>query len=963
MKNYNNHQPVFNRNVLSAAIIIAMFATDAALSQTRDPEVEEIVVTGSFIRSSAPVGSNLISIDRDEIDRTSVQTTQEILKNVPALTGFGSDSQGQNRSSYYMPTIHNLGASSSNSTLVLIDGHRFSPGGQQQTLVDAGIVPPIAIQRVEVLAEGASSAYGSDAVAGVVNFITRDSYDGVLVTGQKGFASGGYERENLGLLTGLEWDTGSALLAYNYSNRSNLAATKRDWIRADQRDKGGSNFQSFNCAPASLQPGGSGPIYLSHTDSVGVANNSSNAPCDLSVHGDLYPDETRHNVMVKLSQSLSERLSGSLTGVYSNREVVRNVSRGTLTATAFRDGDQANPFYMNPPEIDSSSTAATHQTIRWDANELLGPGAESYDNAVNYYVAGELEYFINDNFRVTGLGVYGREDNFVGSSGVLNGSSALLALNGTTNGGGSLTQPSVPSTGLTVHGFPLTPDNALDVWNPAASNRTSDHVLQRLIDNDNQSRWYYSIKQARVSLDGTLFEIPTGEVKVAIGGEYAFYDLDINRLRANNTGPMSSGSEFFNLYLERNVKSAFAEILIPVVSDAHNIPFMRSFDINLSGRYDKYSDTGSTTNPRAAFAWDVTNGLRFRGNYSESFVAPQLTSYGDRSRGGLTSFSGYSATSGTIIVPLDNFPAAAQLPGCTTPGQQTCTITSSTPGISVNGSPANPEPGRGKGWSLGLDFSPEWAPGLRGQFSLFNTRLINQITGTSVSNAINSEALNSNLQIFPQGATAEDIESVVGNFPQNSTLPPTIYYILSVRQQNVLNLEIEGVDGQLSYRIDTNSLGAFTVGGAFTRFHKFDQHIAGGPIFSVLNTTGFNNTFPSIALQGRASLMWDYGNVSASLFANHIGSYKNWSSNSIAPVTSERGNPTGGGDRVASSTRFDLNMSYNIASGRLEGSQLFLDVTNLFDRNPPFYNTATGYDSYSGNILGRLMSVGFRASF
>jgi iron complex outermembrane receptor protein len=86
----------------------------------------------------------------------------------------------------YAPTIHSLGSSSSNSTLVLIDGHRISPGSQQQTLTDPNIVPPIAIERVEVLAEGASSVYGSDAVAGVVNFITRRNYKGFEVTGQVG---------------------------------------------------------------------------------------------------------------------------------------------------------------------------------------------------------------------------------------------------------------------------------------------------------------------------------------------------------------------------------------------------------------------------------------------------------------------------------------------------------------------------------------------------------------------------------------------------------------------------------------------------------------------------------------------------------------------------------------------------------------------------------------------------------
>ncbi len=125
------------------------------------------MVTGTSIRGAAPVGSNVVAVGRKEIESTSAQTVQQILRTIPSITGSGATPQGGNPgNSFYAPTIHSLGSSSSNSTLVLIDGHRISPGSQQQTLTDPNIVPPIALERVEVLAEGASSVYGSDAVAG-----------------------------------------------------------------------------------------------------------------------------------------------------------------------------------------------------------------------------------------------------------------------------------------------------------------------------------------------------------------------------------------------------------------------------------------------------------------------------------------------------------------------------------------------------------------------------------------------------------------------------------------------------------------------------------------------------------------------------------------------------------------------------------------------------------------------------
>jgi iron complex outermembrane receptor protein len=246
--------------------------------------------------------------------------------------------------------------------------------------------------------------------------------------------------------------------------------------------------------------------------------------------------------------------------------------------------------------------------------------------------------------------------------------------------------------------------------------------------------------------------------------------------------------------------------------------------------------------------------------------------------------------------------------------------------------------------------------------TFFNTDLFNQISGVSASNTINSKALNGNLQFFPAGATPAQIAAGTFGFPQTSAIPAQVYYILSVRQQNVLNLWVQGIDANANYDIPTDRAGTFRIGASVTYFTKFDQSIAGSPRFSVLNTTGFNNTFPSVQNQGRGNLGWDFGPVSSDFFVNWIGGYSNWSSTSVIPLVSNSGIPSGGGDRVAATETIDAHVAYNF-SDRFKGSQVFVDVTNLFDKQPAFYNSTYGYDQYTGNVLGRVVTIGVRGKF
>jgi iron complex outermembrane receptor protein len=366
------------------------------------------------------------------------------------------------------------------------------------------------------------------------------------------------------------------------------------------------------------------------------------------------------------------------------------------------------------------------------------------------------------------------------------------------------------------------------------------------------------------------------------------------------------------------------------------------------------------------------DGFKLRANWASSFVAPQLSSVGDRSRGGQTSFTGYNVSATNFTVNTLAFPSAIGLPGCSAQqaaaANNTCAISSTTQGVSFNGSPANPQASEGRSWSVGFDMTPAIIPGLSVGVTLFNTAYINAITGTSLSNALNTPSLGL-INFFPGGATLAQINALLPPFATaNAPLPTTTYYVLSTRQNNVLNLNIQGIDASINYNFDAGDWGSFDAGLNMSAFTMFKQHLKGGAQFNVLGSTGYNNTFGSVPIQARANFGWNYENIGAMVFANYVSGYRNWSGNTVTPVTLVGGLPAGGGDKVKSNTTFDLNLNYTLMpddpfGGTFSGSQLFVDIQNVFDKAPVFYNGFTGYDGYTGNPIGRLVTFGFRTKF
>jgi iron complex outermembrane receptor protein len=912
----------------------------------------DIIVTGTSIRGVAPIGSNLVAVGAEALHDTGAQTVTGALASVPSLSGITG--QG-NTSAFYQPSIHQLGASASNSTLVLIDGHRGPTGGTNHSFLDPNIVPNIMLERVEVLAEGASSIYGSDAVAGVINFITRKRFDGIQAEGSLTLRDGttGYQA---GLLAGQTWDRGWAVIGAQYSYQDNLRNRDRDFTYPNHIPQGGSSFLTRSCSPAGVQPGGSGNIHYAPYSGASLPNAAASYPCTSWGVTDLVGSEERQSVMGKVSFDVSDKLTIGLDLLYARRRNDTLQGAGTVQATVFRTGAQANPFYVNPIGI---TGAADKQTITWDATDLVGP-AHGRSDSDTMYANFTASYEITSDWHADFLASVGRDESTTYTTGTINSSVANLALNGTTNGAGNPTQISIPGTTTVVTQLPLTTDNALDVWNPAGpTNGTSAATIARLLDNANRLRATSGYQQFRASASGSLFDLPAGPVKVAFGGELLKTQLSQFVSRANNSGPASTGSQQLFFPFDRTVYSGFVELNVPIVSPDMAL-FIHRFDISLAGRYDHYDDFGETTNPKIGFNLEPVAGFRLRGNWSTSFVAPPLTIIGDKF--GAFGTAGWNTQTNNIAVPVAAYPDVVQiLPNCA--GQTLCNI-GSLQGIQNTTGDPNAGPQEGSGWSLGFDIEPSLVPGLHAGFTYWNTEFTGGVTGPQLANVINTASAQYLLTFYPNCATPAQIAAVTQGIPQTNVTAACTSYIFHTLNTNWLNLDISGIDYQVDYDYRTDNAGTFSTGISGTEFTKFDQSFGSGPKYSVLNTAGNNGTFPSLKRKARAYLGWADGPFSARLFANYTGSFRNWSSNTVTPLTRDvNGNPSGGGDKVKAQTTFDLNMAYEFEGGLLGGSRLSLSAQNLFDQDPPFYNGSTGYYSLIHNPFGRTVTVALRVKF
>lgn len=966
----------FSTRFLQGSAVIglaAMWAT-AALAQTTvaDNQIESVVVTGTAIRGiAAPVGDSVITVDRDSIEATASMTVQQLLSSVPSVTGFGNSGQGSfgsaDGSGTSAPTIHSLGASASNSTLILVDDHRIPLSGLAHSLADPSTIPTIALQRVEVLPDGASSIYGSDAVAGVLNFITRKNYQGAETDIEYGSGLE-YHQFSASQIIGTSWDHGSVMAAYSYASNSQLAGNSRYFVNDNQTFRGLSNLGNFFTYPASVSATSTGTIYPSpYSAATGVPNATTSAFAGQTRYAALLPSENRNTAFVSIHENLNDWLTLSSDLNWSDRIDDQVVSRGTVTATVFGPGSgkngQINPFYVAVP-----GSATGTETVRVDFNQLFGTGANTKFGTQVQSATADLDAKLGGDWIASIDTVFGGTSSFTRSLGVVCASCVYEALNGTTNSGGSLTTSSTPvvlgTTNITTR-VPLTIANALNVWGTAGSALasgavTSAAVLAQLTDNNNLQQTSQNMNDVNIKAGGTVFNDGAGDVKTSFGVEYRNYGITQYNIANGSSGPSSTNSTIFEAKFGRSLYAVYAEVLVPVISSDAGVPLVQSLDLDVSGRYDHYNDVGGTQNPKVGLNWDIVDGLKGRASYGSSFVAPALTStggiaglttesaitYGTGTGGPATVPAGYVNSGGGNSTEVAGFCAA----GCTIGNSTNQGVTVSGPG----GRTVKPETAVTYSAGFDLNAGKFWKvlDGLSANVTYWQAKYVGAITSPVMTLDTQITALNKNLIINPSDA---QIAAAYASGVRVSAVPSgPITFLQYYTQQNAFNLWANGIDFAVNYGFTPyENWGDFDVSVDGSQKLRFDQQGGGfgGAIVSNLNKNA-NTTFSSLAFTGRASLGWHLDPFTASIALNYAESY-------YQPTTTT---PFTGYYKVPANLNVDVNLAANLPSDLpyLSGTQIYVSSKNVFNESPPPYNVAAGYDTSDASPLGRLVMFGLR---
>ena len=548
----------------------------------------EITITGTRVRGTAPVGSSVIALDRNQIELSGAVTVDRMLQEIPQVydLGISESSRGQtggNGNIVYGNSV-NLRGIGPFATLVLVDGHRAVNNSRS---TDPSMLPTLGVQRLEVVADGASAIYGSDAIAGVVNLIPRRDLDGAEVLGRYGFSQkDGFNEWQAGAAFGKVWDHGQVMLAYEHVDRSNLSGDDRKFFTSDQRSFGGNDYRVTNCNPGTITLA-DGTTYaipsggLTQTNAGGLVAGTTNLCNDLRGQ-DLFPSQTYDSMNGTFSFDVIDGVRIVGDGFYSKRSFMRYPAYPNASLTV----PNTNAFFVAPPGFAGTSYRLGYSFLQdlprdtqtgYGKNWQITPGVE-VDLPYGWQAKASLSYGKNDDQANQYRGI---------NNGALNAA--------------------------------LASSDPLLAFDPYGLGRTSQSVLDAISDQIFLAPTLNRFVGYQGSANGRLFHIPGGDVELAVG--YEGQDLK-TQLGSARGGPSSQVNfREFN----RHVDSVYAELLLPIVGADNAMTGIQKLALNAAIRYDNYSDVGNTTNPKFGVSWMPTSDVTIRSSYGTSFRAPLIS--------------------------------------------------------------------------------------------------------------------------------------------------------------------------------------------------------------------------------------------------------------------------------------------------------------------------------------------------
>ena len=885
----------------SGAIVVGLGLTaGAAVAQQANDvaPIQRVEITGSAIkRIDAETAVPVTVIKMDDLKKQGVTTIEQVMSNLTVSQSQTGTSQvvGAGTGGASFADLRGIGA---NKTLVLLNGRRLANNAFDSSAPDLNMIPFAALERVEVLRDGASALYGSDAVGGVINFITKKDFRGgtASVGVDSPQHSGGKSKSvNVGFGFGdLDTDGYNIFGVFDHQEQKSIGGTERPF---NTRYAGG---LSPTPSPANyFQDGTSGnPAAPACTSSPNLIPSTSRLACQMTTSSfvDYVPRSERNSALVKATVKLSgdHQLSlEALTTESTVRSQIAPVPYGGLRQNRTRPDGSLNPFYPgNPgaitPNIPLSPTFMGNTgalppganpgfiNVKW-RNLPNGPRAGDNVNNQQRFVASltgvlagwDYEGALTYNENRVKENLKGYSDGGIITKGVLDGvinpfgaqSAAGTALLNSAALDGNLRNAKGKTTGADVH----------------ASRELGD--------------WVGAGRKAAL----------------AVGAQYSHEQFlsTANRDYAKKVVASTGVDPDLRDEGSRRVYAGYAEL---------NVPLLSTLDVTAAVRYDKYSDFGSSTNPKFGFRYQPAKTVLLRGSYSTGFRAPSLYE--------INSSQTYTNTSQRND-PV-NCPGGNAIPG--KPEAANCNQQFQA----LYGGNKNLNPEKSKNATIGLMIEP--IKDLNIGIDLWAIQLKQSIGSVSEDDVFNNPGLYAGVY---RRTAAGNLATDGSQCPD----PTTCGYV-DLRTQNLGGTNTNGVDLSLAYKLRTASMGAYSFNSTNTYVHKYEYQNSEGGKWNQ-NVSVFSGAGPVFRWQNTTSVNWNKGALSAGVTGHYKTGYLDQDEK----------------NRVASYTTFDAFGSYTMP----KGFGVTMGVRNLADRAPPLsFQTNTfqaGFDPRYTDPIGRTYYV------
>ncbi len=923
----------------AAAVVPSTGAVTAAASAD---DANTIVVTGSRIRRD-PLNqdSPVVVLDQSALQQTGLSSVADILQRLPSAAGglFPLLTCACNRGN--PPAGGGLGGGSAEidlrylsakRTLVLVDGLRFVSGTSGSGIpatVDLNTIPASSIQRIEVLQSGASSLYGSDAIAGVVNIITKAEQEGLQASAQFGtFRQGDGHTQDYNLSYGFKGSTTRVVFGASY--------VKQEAVRS--RDRTISQFPNPGQTSCTDAVGGCSSAavngrFLTSFGSQTIATAPDTTPTfaelrrftsadrfNFAPFQYLLTPSERYGGWLSVKQELSSSVNFRIKAEWNRRNsqnqaafeplfIGPDAGNGAGSLFDTLSIDRTNPYNPFGVTLSAGKPGEAPQNYSFIARRLVEAGQRTFNQRVDTM---STTATLDGSFDV------GTHKFYWDASAVLGYNDAKQSFTGNVRADrvaravGPVALCTAPCVPLNLFGGAgtITPDQ-LAYISFTEQDRSSQHIAD-----------------FTANLSGELFDLPAGPVGIAIGYEHRIQDANFvpDPIIAAGLGADIPSQPARGQY---NSDEAYAEVRVPLVKET---PFFYSLEVTGSVRHADYSISGGSTTFSGTGLWKPVRDLLLRGSYATGFRAPSLGElFGGRSRFDLPANDPCTSAAGGLFPTNATVRANCIRNGVPANGSYAEDQGGQLPVITQGNRNLRPE--KSRSLLFGAVFSPDWA---RNSGFASNLSIEANYYDIRVKNAIGAVDANltlSNCALLGNAASCALVIRTANGFINE----------IDGTLQNLDSIRTKGVDLTLNYRTPTTPLGTFGLNLNTTWLTKYVLSASNG--FVVLNRRGTergspDQTFPKF--KGNGTIDWSLGDIAASFTGRYIDGVTEINPNTSLP------------NRLKHRFYGDAQITFapSFADRRLAFT---VGVNNLFNTDPPacFSCSINNYDPTTYDVPGQ----------